>query len=145
MMSLLVRSFLARDPVCLLCNGTRIRRSSRPYGTVMGAVFVAVRCQECGRRFPLRRRVASTRVTLVNRVATAQPNRKAIEGVVEDALRSVPGDWVVEIRAGQDPRWLLSIRRPGRGDIRLALAPDMTAADQVYERVRESLRKEGLV
>jgi len=111
----------------------------------MGAVFVAVRCQECGRRFPLRRRVASTRVTLVNRVATAQPNRKAIEGVVEDALRSVPGDWVVEIRAGQDPRWLLSIRRPGRGDIRLALAPDMTAADQVYERVRESLRKEGLV
>jgi hypothetical protein len=143
---LLIRSLLARTPSCLLCNGKRVRRSSRAYGPIVGALFVAVRCQECGRRFPLPRRVAATRVRLESGIASTAPNKSAVESALQDALRSIPGDWLAEIRTAVDEgRWLVRIQGPGGATIRLSVIQQETTPDIVYDRVREALHKEGLI
>jgi hypothetical protein len=143
---LLIRSLLARAPECLLCSGTRVRRSSQAYGPLMGAVFVAIRCQECGRRFPLPRRVARTEVTLYSRIPTRAANKSAVETALRDALLSVPGAWTVEVRPNpQDDRWLVTLSRSGGNAIRLSLVPSDAQADGVYEETRAALRKEGLL
>jgi hypothetical protein len=146
-MRFLVRSLLARSPACLACNGTRVCRSSQRYGTITGAVFVAVRCQECGQRFPLPRHVARSHVTLYSRIPATAANKAAVERALGDALRIVPGDWAVEVRnAHDDDRWLVNIvRRPGGGTIRLSLVPRESSADVVHDRVTDALREEGLL
>jgi len=144
-MPLLVRSLLARAPACLHCSGTRIRRSTQSYGMIVGALFVAVHCQECGRRFPLPRHVAATHVTLYSRIPAAAPNKKAVESALTQVLGLVPGDWAVEVRAArEDDRWLVQVRRPGAGPIR-SLVPRDASAEVACEQVREALRREGLI
>jgi hypothetical protein len=111
----------------------------------MGAVFVAIRCQECGRRFPLPRRVARTEVTLYSRIPTRAANKSAVETALRDALLSVPGAWTVEVRPNpQDDRWVVTLSRSGGNAIRLSLVPS-AQADGVYEETRAALRKEGLL
>lgn len=145
-MSLLVRSLLARAPTCLLCNGTRVRRSSQRYGRIAGALFVAVRCQECGRRFPLPRRVARTDVTIYSRIPATAAYKQPVEAALREALASVPGTWSVEVRPhADDGRWLVNITRPGGGTIRLSLTPGEAEAGAAYGKVRTALAKEGLV
>jgi transcription elongation factor Elf1 len=144
-MPLLVRSLLARAPACLHCNGTRVRRSTQVYGTFVGVLFVAVRCQECGRRFPLPRRVAATQVTVYNRMPASATNKNAVEGALRRALASVPGEWTVEVRAAHDnDRWLVQMRRGG-GQVRVLTLPRDASAEIVYDQAREALRCEGLI
>lgn len=145
-MRLLVRSLLARSPACLVCNGTRVRRSSRAYGVVLGALFVALRCQECGRRFPLPRRIARTRVTMYSRIPVSAPNKRAVESALREALATVPGTWTVEVRpARQDDRWLVHISRPDGAVIRVPLLPRDANADVVFEKVDGALRQHGMI
>lgn len=141
-LSLLVRSLLARAPVCLLCQGTRVRRSRQNYGRLAGTLFVAVRCQDCGRRFPLPRRVAATQVTLYSRIPASAPDKQVVESALRDALRDVPGRWAVEIRPQADG-WGMSIWPPDDGVIRLSLTAQHMKPGDVYARVRDALAKNG--
>jgi hypothetical protein len=141
-----MRSLLARAPACLLCHGTRVRRSSRSYGTILGALFVAVRCQHCGRRFPLPRRVARTEVTVYSRIPAHAPNKGAFESALREALRSVPGSWSDEVRPDrQSDRWFVHIWRPDGETIRVGQLPRDVAGDVVLERIGHALRQRGVI
>jgi hypothetical protein len=143
-MHLLVRSLLARDLTCLLCGAQRVRRSSRPYGTVIATLFVALRCQECGQRFPMPRRVGGTRVTVWSRIPPSDPAKGPVEAAIQEALRAIPGRWTVEVRhAAGGERWFVSFSRPG--GLRLSLTSREQHAESVYDGVQDALRKQGLI
>src|SRR5687768_4593672 len=143
--SLLIRSLLTRKLVCLLCGGTRVRRSARVYRGLAATLFVAGRCQECGRRFPLLRRLGSTQVILESGIPTTHPNKKTVEAALQDALGDVPGTWSVDVRAApQGERWLVSLCRSGRR-LRLLLDSREAQWEVVYDDVRHALREAGFI
>ncbi len=131
--------------MCLHCGSRRIRRSGHPYGPWIALLgLVAERCQDCQRRFPLRRGTARSTLAIESSLSAA--SSEAIELILRDALGGVPGSWEVKIApAPADGRWCVTIEGTRTAmPIRLSLPPTEHAPQVLGARVVEALEYEGL-
>jgi len=142
---LILRALGAHDAACAHCRSERVHRSGQPYGRLVRALgLVALRCEDCGRRFPAPRPLGSTQVVLRSEVAGDDPMKQSVEADLLAALDAVPGHWLVTVVPGAEVgRWQVALRGRGRV-VRLKISPDRQESLDVMEAVRAGLRSEGL-
>jgi hypothetical protein len=142
---LILRALGARDVTCARCRSERVHRSGLPYGRIVRALgLVALRCEDCGRRFPAPRRLGSTHVVLRSEVAGDHPMKQPVEADLLAALETRPGRWLVTVVPGAESgRWQVALRGRGRV-VRLTISPGEQESLDVMEAVRAGLRSEGL-
>jgi hypothetical protein len=144
-LTLVLRALGARDVHCARCGSERVHRSGRPYGRLVRTLgLVALRCEDCGRRFPVPRRLGSTHVLLRSELAGDDPMKEAVETDLVAALDTRPGYWLVTVGPGTESgRWQVALRGRGRV-VRLTISPGEQESPDVMEAVRAGLRSEGL-
>jgi hypothetical protein len=105
---------------------------------------VALRCEDCGTRFPLPQRLGTTRTRLRSELPQEHPLKESIEGRLLAALDGVPGKWGIDVLSASDSaRWLIRMR--GRGSVlRLSLPMDRLSPEAAFGAVREALVRAGL-
>src|SRR5262249_43298655 len=90
---------------------------------------------------------AGGRLTLDSEIPAQFPDKTAIEQAIREALQDAPGSWCIQVALVPDfspPWWLISIE--GHDElVRLPLRPAEQNAQFLYERVRDALRRRGVV